>query len=207
MITQIKRNNGTTYSVRDHRDRFFYPKEWMQFFDKLKESQKFTFECLINTGARINEARNIRKEDIDFNNRRLILRVTKVMSLLKQKNPRPRTIPISTQFIRHLKAHFKEKAAKDIIGILSTPAANIAMKKALTRAGIKDWQMFSVHNVRKTLETWMVALNIEDFKITSHFGHSHAVAARHYVSADAFTYQEKEMIRKIIGDLFQKNQY
>ena len=41
------RRNGRKYSVRDHRDKFFYPFEWMKFFDALNKKQKFTFRFLI----------------------------------------------------------------------------------------------------------------------------------------------------------------
>jgi len=202
--TQITRNNGRNYTIRNNRDRFFYPGEWIRFEKALKPSQLKTFDCLINTGARINEIRHLKKEDVDFDNKRLILRVTKIMALRKETVSRPRTIPISTQFARRLRAYFNSKAVSDYLGLLSTPAANIAMKKALQEAGIKDWQMFSVHNIRKTLENWLVALDMGDMKIISHFGHSRGIALRHYLSSDVFSSEEKMKIRDIIGDLYQQ---
>ena len=71
------KKDGRQYSVRTNRDRFFFPAEWMRFDDALKDSQKLTFDFLINTGARINEARHVKVCDIDFVNKRVILRVTK----------------------------------------------------------------------------------------------------------------------------------
>jgi len=194
------------YSIRTHRDRFFYPDEWGKFFQVLNKRQKLTFRFLINTGSRINEARNVRVEDIDIERKRMILRITKVKSKKGEKHPRPRTIPISTQFAKYLKAYIKEKELTnpDYLPILSTPAANIGMKLALQRVRIKDWYMFSVHNVRKTLETWLMALNIDGLKITSHIGHSMAVAAKNYISADVFSWDEKKQIRIIIGDLYER---
>ncbi len=203
-LKSLMRSNGKSYSIRTHRDRFFYPDEWGKFFDYLKPRQKFTFKFLINTGARINEARNVRVEDIDLERKRMILRITKVKSKKGEKHPRPRLIPISTQFAKYLKAYIKKKGLSnpDYLNILSTPAANIGMKKALRESGIKDWYMFSVHNVRKTLETWLMSLNIDGLKITAHIGHSMAVAAKNYVSADVFSWDEKKQIRMIIGDLY-----
>ena len=58
-LKQGIRKDGLKYSVRNNRDRFFYPNEWMNFYDKLKNNQKMTFDFLINTGSRINEARHI----------------------------------------------------------------------------------------------------------------------------------------------------
>ena len=193
----VKTKSGKNYTVRNNRDRFFYPGEWGKFYDALKPMQKYTFNFLINTGARINEARHVEKFDVDLERKRIVLRVTKVKAKKKERAPRPRIIPISTQFAKFLKKNPEGK-------ILSTPAANIAMKKALQRAGIKDWQMFSIHNIRKTLETWLMALDVDGLKITAHIGHSMVVAAGSYISADVFSWEEKSKIRMIIGDLYQR---
>ena len=200
----ITRKNGIPYSVRSNRDRFFYPDEWIKFYGSLKKSQKLTFDVMINTGARINEARHIKVGDIDTTNQRLILRVTKVKAKKKEKNPRPRTIPLSSQFTRRLKAYIKDKNNDEYLRILSTPAANIALKNALQKALITDWYMFSIHNVRKTLETWLMALGVDSLKLTAHFGHDIRTAAHHYVSPDIFSASEKQKIRDIIGDLYQE---
>ena len=203
-ITTKIRSDGKKLSVRNNRDRFFYPDEWMKFFDKLKGSQKLTFMFLINTGARINEARNVRVGDIDITNKRMIIRVTKVRAKKKEKNPRPRTIPISQEFAKYLNKFIRDNklSNEDYLPILSTPGGNIAMKKALKEAGINDYYMFSIHNIRKTLETWLMSLNIDGFKIIAHIGHSFQVAAGSYISADVFSWEEKKKIRMIIGDLY-----
>jgi len=194
----IKTSSGKNYTVRYNRDRFFFPEEWMKFYDKLKPSQKYTFHFLINTGARINEARHVESFDVDLERKRLVLRITKVKAKKKEKHPRPRNIPISSQFTKYLKKNM------DSNKILSTPAANIAMKKALQKAGIKDWKMFSIHNIRKTLEVWLMALGVDGLKITAHMGHSMITAAGHYVSPDVFSYEEKNKMRQIIGDLYMR---
>ena len=209
MVENIKcltLKDGRSYTVRSNRDRFFFPDEWGKFFDKAKKRQKFTFKFLINTGARINEARNVKVSDIDLERKRIVLRVTKVKAKKKEKSPRPRIIPISTQFAKYLKRYIREAKLShdDYLGILSTPAANIGMKKALKIAGIKDYYMFSIHNIRKTLETWFVALEIDGLKITAHIGHSMQTAASHYISADVFSWEEKSKMREIIGDLYRR---
>ena len=78
------------------------------------------------------------------------------------------------------------------------------MKKALQSAGIEDYYMFSIHNIRKTLETWLMALGIDGLSITAHIGHSLQTAASHYVSPDVFSWEEKTMMREIIGDLYRR---
>jgi integrase len=200
------RKDGKSYVVRDNRDRFFYPKEWKRFSDALKESQRFTFDFLMNTGSRIKEAQHVTVGDIDLDNKRLILRVTKTKSKKRESNPRPRTIPFSTSFARVLRKEIKDRQLQnsDKLGILSTPAAHLAMKAALKKAGIKDWYMFSIHNVRKTLETWLIAHNVNEVKISRHMGHDITTAIQHYVSPDVFSWHEKTEMREIIGDLYQQ---
>ena len=196
------RKNNRVYSVRSNRDRFYFPHEWRKFDDQLKDNQKKTFDCLISTGARINEIRNAEVGDVDFVNKRIILRVTKVKSKKGEKNPRPRTIPISSQFARRLKSYTKDMANNEKLGLLSTPASNIAMKKALQRAGIKDYYMFSIHNIRKTLENWLIALGVDAVRISKHFGHDISTAIQHYTSPDIFSAKEKNEMRDLIGDLY-----
>ena len=220
------RKDGKKYSVRDDRGRFFYPSEWMKFFDALNERQKFTFRFLINTGCRINEARHVRVGDIDLDNKRILVRITKVKAKKGEKNHKPRTIPISSQFAKYLRWVFRENnltnecylassndPKKDEMsenpklfkyGILSNPGGHLALKKNLKKSGIKDWYNFSLHNIRKSLETWFVALNVDGMKITAHIGHDLKTAAQHYVSADVFSFEEKKQMRLIIGDLYQQ---
>lgn len=199
---EITRQNGLKYTVRQNRHRYFYPDEWAAFYDKLSPKQKVTFHFLINTGARINEVRNITVQDIDFDRNSIMIRWTKARNT--DGSRKMRVLSVSTQFIKWIKSVIKDYNLnpEDKFPILSTPAANICMKKALKEIGIQDYMMFSVHNVRKTLETWLISLDIDSLKITKHFGHSLNVAAKFYVSSDTFNYEDKKMIRDIIGDLY-----
>lgn len=207
---EITRANGMKYTIRNNRQRFFFPDEWEAFYDKLKPRQKITFNFLINTGARIMEIQNVKKADVDFGRGNIVLRVTKKIvnrpKVQKHGVSNIRVLTISTEFCRYLKKVAEEYNLKDddYFPLLSTPASNIAMKKALQEAGIKDYDMFSVHNCRKTLETWLLALGVDSFKIVKHFGHSINVALKHYLSSDIFNYEDKTKMRGIIGDLFIK---
>lgn len=202
------RNNNVKYSVRTNRSRFFYPDEWIKFFDNLKPSQKITFDILIQTGARINELINIKVGDIDFERNTIILRVTKVRAKLKEKNPKPRTINVSTQFLRRLKSYLKSKNIlernEEKIGLLSKPASHIALKKTLQKIGIKDWYMFSVHNIRKTHGNWLKALGIEGAEICSRLGHDYDTLIKSYSSPNIFNSNDKQKMRVIFGDLYLK---
>jgi len=204
LIQSKQRSNGKPYTIREYRDRYFFPDEWKVFYDSLKEKQKPTFHCLINTGARINEIRNVKVKDIDFERQNIVFRWTK--SRNKDGTRRIRTIPISSQFAKYLKSLIRKKGLgmDDKLPILSTPAGNVAMKKALQKAGIPDWQMFSLHNIRKTTEMFLLALEVQSQKIEKHMGHSVAVAQKYYVSPEIFSYEDKDMIRQIIGDLYAR---
>lgn len=200
----ITLSNGKPYTVRSNRDRFFFPNEWIAFKKAIRPEYFHIFEVLINTGSRINEARNIKPSDIDFVNRRLTLRVTKVKARKGEKNPRPRIIPISTEFCKYLSKYIKQnKIAPDsFILTISTPGANQLLKRGLIRASITDWKAFSIHNIRKTFEMWLLALGIDSLKVTAHVGHSMQVAAGSYISADVLSHDEKLLIRQILGDLY-----
>jgi integrase len=197
------RKNGLQLAVRSNRDRFFYPNEWMKFSDSLVEKrQKITFDVLLQTGARINEIRHIKVGDIDFERNNIILRVTKVKARKGEKNPRPRTISISSQFARRLKQYAVGRDNEDYLGILSTPAANICLKKALYQLGIKDYYMFSIHNIRKTHGNWLKALGVEGAEICLRLGHDMNTYLKAYGSPDIFNYKDLQDMRVILGDLY-----
>jgi len=203
-VKEIMRKDGKKYSVREDRMRFFFPDEWMSFFDNLdSEKQRITFSFLINTGARINEVRHIKVSDVDFDRRCVILRHTKNRN--KDGSKKIRVISISTQFIKLLKKVIKqfELGNDSLFPVLSTPAGNIAMKKALRKV-LNDWKNFSLHNVRKTTEVWLLSLEIDSLKVSKHMGHTLAVAEKFYVSPDTFSWDDKQKIREIIGDLYQR---
>ena len=206
-LKSLIRKNGNPYSVRANRDRFFYPNEWFKFFDTLTSNQKMTFDILMNTGARINEVIHVKVGDIDFERNNILLRVTKVKAKKGEKNPRPRTISLSTQFARRLKKYVLDKKLnnEDYIGLLSAPASHIAMKKTLQRIGIKDWYMFSIHNIRKTHGNYLKALQLtSESEICKRLGHDYNTFLKSYVSADIFTFKDKQEMKLILGDLYQR---
>ena len=92
----------------------------------------------------------------------------------------------------------------DYFNILSTPALGIGMKKAAVLAGLNNPNDFSPHNLRKTLEVWLMSLGIGDLPLTAHIGHDIKTAASHYVSPDIFSWEEKRRMREIIGDLYER---
>lgn len=208
-ISELKsfmRKNGRPYTNRTNRDRFFYPNEWMNFFDALKKSQQMTFDMAINTGGRINELDHIKGGDFDSERNNIILRVTKVKAKKGEKNPRPRTINISTQFSKRLKKYIAENniGNEDYLGLLSPSSAHTAMKKTLQKIEIKDWYMFSLHNIRKTHGNWLKALGVDGAEICTRLGHDYNTFLKAYSSPDIFNFKDKQDMRLILGDLYQK---
>jgi len=197
-----RRSDGKKYTLKDNKNRFLFPDEYMLFEDALGKRQKFSVICLINTGARINELINVKKEDVDFERKRIVLRVTKTKAKLKEKKGRIRIIPISTKFAKYLNKKLKHKNSNDFIGILSNSSLNICYKKTGRKIGLKNPGDVSSHTFRKTLETWLMSLGIQDSALLAHFGHDLKTASSHYVSPDIFSYEDKQKIRMIIGDLY-----
>ena len=202
------RKDGKKYSVRSNRMRVFFPDEWMKFFDTLKPSQKITFDFLVNTGTRIQEAQNVEVGDIDWKRNTIIIRVTKIKAVKGEKNPKPRTIVVSSQFIRRLKKYLTEKGLLsnnyEKIRLLSTPAAHICLKKVLKKINIKDWYMFSIHNIRKTHGTYLNALGVSIGEICLRLGHDMNTFLKDYGSSDIYNYNDKKCMRLILGDLYQE---
>lgn len=186
-----------------NKKRFFYPDEFEKMLENCKDKQLFTFTVLINTGARINEARNIEPTDLDITRNNITLRRTKVRARKGEKIPTPRIIAVSSQFFKFMKKNIDKK-------ILSTNASNIALKKSCKEVGIKNPDEFSVHNIRKTFGTWMLALGVDGFKLAQHLGHTPNELARDYATNDVFNYKDKDIMRNILGDLpnrFMLNRY
>ena len=78
------------------------------------------------------------------------------------------------------------------------------MKKTFKDAGINDYYMFSFHNIRKTIETWLMALGVDGMAISAHMGHDFRTAIGSYVSPDVFSFEERKQMRLIIGDLYER---
>src|SRR3990167_8002443 len=94
------KSDGKKYSVRDDRSRYFFPEEWISFFDAIKKDKQSIFDVLINTGGRIDEVLHIKPKDFDWDKNRLTLRVTKIKASKGERIGKPRTFTISSQFAR-----------------------------------------------------------------------------------------------------------
>lgn len=205
-LKSLTRKNGKLYTLRDNKDRFFFPDEYMKFEDALKSKQKHSVKILINTGARHMEAYHIKAGDCDLKNNRIILRVTKTKARKKEKKGKQRIISISSQFAKYLRKYIRDNNLKDddYVGVLSNSALNIAYKKAAQKAGIKDYWNIASHTFRKTHGNWLKALDVDGAEICTRLGHDYNTFISAYASPDIFTWEDRTKMRDILGDLLRR---
>jgi len=71
------------------------------------------------------------------------------------------------------------------------------------KAGIEDFYMFSLHNVRKTHGNWLNAHKFTIVDICKRLGHDYNTFLGSYASADIFRDEDRVEIKKILGDLIK----
>ena len=204
------RSNGRSYTKKSNKDRFFFPKEYMQFEDALKAKQKHTIKCLINTGARIDELKNVKVEDFIYNSdgrSRIILRKTKTKARKGEfGSGKVRDIPLSKQFAKYLFNYINKHklTEKETLNIHSNSQTNTFMKLTAKKIKLSNPEDFSAHSLRKTMEVWFMAIGVDSMALTAHLGHDIKTAVSNYVSPDIFSWEDKKLIRQIMGDLYER---
>ena len=209
------KDDGTNYSVRDNRKRYFFPFEWINFYNSLDELHKPLFYTLIMTGARIEEALRIKVNSFRWDRNYLTLYVTKIKAKKKETKPEPRDISLSTPYIKFIKKYIKEKNLsdldylfininKDIDKQINSFSVNyrVILKEHLKKLNISDYYNFSLHNIRKTHGMWLKALNIKLEEICQRLGHDANTYLKHYGSADIFKPNDLTQMKLILGDIY-----
>ena len=198
------KSDGTKYSVRDDRSRYFFPQEWIRFIDAVKKSKQPIFDVLINTGARIEEALHIKPKNFDWERNNLTLRVTKMKAAKGERVGKPRTFIISSQFARRMRKYISENKIDDDSRIfdMTKQAVYQMMKRILVKIGIVDFWNFSLHNIRKTHGNYLKALEIDSGEICYRLGHDLNTFIKHYGSANIFDRKDKMLMIKILGDVY-----
>jgi len=198
------KSDGIKYSIRDDRSRFFYPEEWIRFINSIKKTKQLLFEILIQTGARIEEALNIKPKDFDWERNNITLRVTKIKARKNERVGKARTFPVSSQFIRKAKNYINENKIKDDSFLFTTTkqAAWQLLRRSLKKAKIKDDWNFGLHNIRKTHGNWLKALEISAEEICLRLGHDFNTYLKHYGSPNIFDRKDKMLMIKILGDVY-----
>lgn len=211
LFTGIK-SNGISYSVRKDRHRYYFPEEWLRFMKEIKEDKKILFETLLQSGARIEEVLNIRPKDFDWDRNTLRLYTTKSKAKKgesKEKGGASRGFCISSEYSRRMRKYIKEKniGENEIIFNLTKQAVWKMQKRILKKIEIKDYYNFSLQNIRKTSGMWLKALmpysrEITEGEICMRLGHDMNTYLKHYGSPSIFNERDKNMMIKILGDIY-----
>jgi len=198
------KSDGKKYSVRDDRSRYFFPEEWIKFFNSIKKEKQAIYDILINTGARIEETFNIKPKDFDWERNNLTLRVTKIKARKNERVGKKRTFVISSQFSRRMKKYISNNKIKDdeIIFKVTKQAIWQMLRRGLKKSGIKDDWNFGLHNIRKTHGNWLKALEIPAEEICLRLGHDFNTYLKHYGSATIFDRKDKLLMIRILGDVY-----
>jgi integrase len=198
------KSNGKKYSVRTDRSAYFFPEQWIKFFDSIKQEKQPIFDCLINTGARIEEALNIKPEDFDWERNNLTLKVTKTKAAKGESIGKKRTFQISSQFARRMRKYIGDNKIQvgNILFPVTKQAVSQMFKREMRKTQPNDWYMFSLHNIRKTHGNWLKALDINSDEICLRLGHDHNTYLKHYGSATIFDRKDKLLMIKILGDVY-----
>jgi integrase len=206
------KKNGIKYSVRKDRHRTFFPDEWIKFFDSLKQSQRFLFETLLITGARIEECLNIRVKDFFWDRNYIRLYVTKSKASKgenKEIGGASRSFVVSSQYIKKARAYIKDNKLTDEDKMFDLSVAGVLQlfKRKLRKIEIKDWYNFSLHNIRKTNGMWLKTLipysrEITEGEICNRLGHDFNTYLKHYASPSIYNERDKNMMIKILGDMY-----
>ena len=192
------------YKRKTNLKRFFYPREWTTFLSVVNnEDHKFFFEVLLHTGARHNEIKNLKIRDIDFEREQMLLNNGKTGHTGKSMQ---RPIQISTWLNNRIKGYVRNKnlGKLDTLKMPTVQYMDRALKRYCLMAKMQDYEDFSAHNLRKTLENWLISQNVNVLSIQAHMGHLLDIAAAHYVAASLFTAEDKILIRSILDNLLQK---
>ena len=222
------KKDGTKYSVRNDRRRYFFPDEWNKFISLVKNKEhKFFFYTLVFTGARIMEVLNLKYEDID------IERGTVTFKVVKQRKAKrdyyavgkSRGFFVCSNFIKEYKTFIRGKTInpKEYIFLDNSKLpenydsldnserkkyyhskfvsySNI-IKRIMKKTGIKDWYNFSPHNFRKTYGMWIRNFVTDSGELCYRMGHDIDTYIAHYGSSLIFTEPEKRKILQIMGDV------
>jgi len=179
--------------------RFFHPEQFEIMVDYLNSNGQFTAEFMIHTGCRIFEARGFKQHPVFDDERETVtLTITKTRAKLKEKVPRSRIQPLNHSYYKKLKQEFPSHR------FLSTNAFNIQLRNACIKAGVRNPEQFSSHNLRKSFATWMLSLGVDSNRLAKHLGHSPAELFKDYTSNAYFNHKDKQIIRSILGNTADK---
>ncbi len=185
------------YRPKENSLRFFNPDEWEDFIYSIKPNSRNYFWFLMLSGLRYSEAKNVKISHIDFINKQIIV--------MNPKGRFKRHCQLSSFAVKLIKQWIKQDNLKrdNDFSFPTIQHLSQLMKRVCKKQKIADWKDFSIHNLRKTSENYLLALNLPEIKITSHMGHTIKTAHQHYISSGMI--KDKYQLDKIknwLGDVF-----
>lgn len=222
------RSNGIKYSVRTSRKRYFFPQEWNKFISLINNNQhEMLFITLLHTGARIMEALHLRPKNFDFERGTITFEVVKQRKAKRQFYAigKTRSFFVSGSYLKQIKSYIvknklnpndylfmdNSQLPPNYDSLSNTDkrkyyaktetAYSQLLKRKLKKAGIEDYNQFSLHNIRKTYGNWMRTFDIKIEELCYRMGHDVETYLAHYGSSLIFTQKERMDIMKIMGEV------
>jgi len=228
-IKVITRKDGTKYSIRVDRHRYFFPHEWNKFINSFKKGSKhyMFFLTLLHTGARAMEALHLRVCNFDFQRGTITFDIVKERVAKKRFSSlaKKRIFFVSENYLREVAKYIKQNNLKEndflFLDNSKLPPNYLSLtnsekkkfykkreinycfllKRRLKKIGIKDWYNFSLHNIRKTYANWMRIYDIRTEELCYRLGHDLETFQTNYGSTIIFSPEEKVEIMRIFGKI------
>jgi integrase len=190
--------------IRD-KSLFLYPNDWREFIKSIdRNKQKLLYDFQFNTGARFDEAIHIRPMDFDFERGNVRLWKTKTKAKKGETVGRPRTISLSIEFAKRIKKECSDKKPDEYLWKVSQAGYNQLLKRKLKKLEVKNNDLFSSHDIRRTHGMYLKALGVDMAEICTRLGHDYNTYIKHYGSPDVFTEKDMTLIRELLGSLYMR---
>ena len=102
------RKDGSNYSVRGDRKRYFFPDEWEKFYNAVKtEKGKMFFLTALHTGGRAIEILHLKPKDFDYDRKSITFNVVKQRKAKKNfyATGKNRTFFVSNNYLKKIKSY------------------------------------------------------------------------------------------------------
>lgn len=183
------------YREKENKLRFMNPEEWEMFISEVPPKYRKNYWFLLLTGMRYKEAVSIKKKQIDFKERHIIL--------FKAKGKIQRYVNFSTFGKKKIKSYFADLSDEECLDFPTNNHLIYLMKKIAKKKNFDYWKDLTVHNIRKQHENYLLAIDLPAPKVVKHLGHTYKTSMQYYTSS-AFIKNQKylKMIKLWLGDIF-----
>ena len=159
-----------------NRIRWFTPEEEQTILDYMKSPYKEIIKTLIDTGLRRTELINLKTENIDLRNRKIILWQT--------KNKQPRTIPMTNAVYEIMEKQLQGKHNGQSVFGVSVHQLTYRWEEMKNALGYKDDPDFVLHACRHTCATRLIKKGVKLALIQKWLGHTDIATTLRYAHLD-----------------------